>query len=104
MITFAHIKSIKIKEMAKIRNLKKDVRYLTSELISEVLTYKYYHPELTDEKLSNVISDIIDINNDMLVKINNIAEPKNPKLVKKYFAEIREGFDTAINKLDELTK
>jgi hypothetical protein len=89
--------------MAKIRNLKKDINYLTSELISETFTYKYFHPELTDAKLSDVITDIIEWRNELLVKINGFEETKNPKLVKKFYREIRGSFETTINKLDNLT-
>jgi hypothetical protein len=90
--------------MAKIRELKKDINYLTSELVSECLTFQFFHAEAPSEKVGEVISKILENRNDLIYRISHFAETKNPRLVKKHFAEIRKDFDKSIEALDNLVK
>jgi hypothetical protein len=90
--------------MAKIRELKKDINYLTSELVSECLTFQFFHAESSSDKVGEVISKILENRNDLIYRISHFAEAKNPRLVKKHFAEIRKDFDKSIEALDNLVK
>jgi hypothetical protein len=90
--------------MAKVRYLKKDINFITGELVSECLTYQFFHKEVSVEKVSDIIGDIVDNRNDLFNRINNFGEKKNPRLVKKHFAEIRKDFEKSIALLDKLVE
>ncbi len=90
--------------MAKVRFLKKDINFITSELVSECLTYQFFHNEVPVEKVSEIISEIIENRDDIFNRINNFAEKKNPRLVKKHFGEIRKDIEKSILLLDKLVE
>lgn len=90
--------------MANKRNLKDNINYVTGELISECLTYQRFHPELSDEKLTEILQDIINFRNDAIARINHIEGKDNPQRVKEQFINIRENFKKSIELLDQLPK
>jgi len=90
--------------MAKVRFLKKDINFITGELVSECLTYQFFHHEVPVEKVSDIITEIVENRNDLFNRINNFGEKKNPRLVKKHFSEIRRDFEKSVALLDKLVE
>jgi len=90
--------------MAKVRFLKKDINFITGELVSECLTYQFFHPESSVEKITDIIGEIVNNRNDLFNRINNFSEKKNPRLVKKHFSEIRKDFEKSVALLDKLVE
>jgi hypothetical protein len=90
--------------MASIRRLKKDVNYLTYELISECLVYDEFHQGADKEKVKEVINSVIEGRNSMMDKISKRAKgkKKDKKENKKYFRSIDSDFTELVNKLDSL--
>lgn len=89
--------------MAKIRDLKKDVNYLTSELISQAFFVQYLYPETKEEKLAGIIEKAVLLRNNTVKSINNMDETLKAKdffrdLQKKYIKDIFALFDE-LNKL-----
>ncbi len=89
--------------MANKRNLKKDINYLTSEILSECYAHLYLYPEKNEDKIMDIISKAVNSRNDFIAKINN---PKlEDKSAKKYFNGLIEEIITNSNNLiDEIQK
>jgi hypothetical protein len=91
--------------MASRRNLKKDISYLTFELISESFVYEEFHPETSPDQITDVISEIINYRNDIVYKVNHPDKKKDTETVKKYYQNIvKEMYEKFVGTLDKLNK
>lgn len=90
--------------MASRKNLKKDINYLTYELLAECFTYQHFHKDIDAELVNNVASGILDNRNDLISRINHVDGKENRKLVKAHFAKIRADFKKSVETLDKLDK
>jgi hypothetical protein len=90
--------------MASKRLLKKDINYLTFDLLAECFTYQFFHKDLKPEMVDEVASSILDNRNDLVARINHVDGKENPKLVKAHFRKIREDFSKSVEMLDKLDK
>jgi hypothetical protein len=94
--------------MASIRNIKKDIDYLVSEVISDCYTYLYLHGEKNKEKVVNIIEDVVNKRNDFMQRVNNPDKKLDPKQVRKHYKEIYsdllKNVDESFTKLSNLTK
>jgi len=88
--------------MASIRKLKKNLNYLTQELINECLVYQYFNKEADPEKVAQVLAGIIENHNDLIYRIHHCNVKGNKKKVKEYFRNIINDFDKSIALLDKL--
>jgi len=90
--------------MASIRDLKKDINYLTYELLTEAFAYKHFHPELKEKKLDDVILKLVQIRNDMIGRINSKDSKGESGAVKSHFRKIKSEMIELIKVVDGLTK
>ena len=90
--------------MASKRLLKKDINYLTFDLIAECFTYQFFHKDLNPEMVDEIAGGILDNRNDLVARINHVDGKENPKLVKAHFRKIREDFSKSVEMLDKLDK
>jgi hypothetical protein len=94
--------------MASIRELKKDIDYLIYEVISDCFVFSDLHPEIKSDELSAIISDAVDLRNDMIARVNNPDGKDNPKIVKAYYKALEKdlltGVDKLFSRLSQLTK
>lgn len=90
--------------MASKRILKKDINYLTYELLTECFTYQFFHKESKPESISEIASGILENRNDLISRINHIDGKDNPKLVKAHFNKIRKDFENSVTSLEKLEK
>lgn len=90
--------------MANKRTLKKDINYLTFDLIAECFTYQYFHKEAEIGKIEEAASKILENRNELISRINHIDGKENPKLVKAYFKKVRMDFEKSLDALDSLVK
>jgi hypothetical protein len=88
--------------MANIRRLKKNLNYLTNELVSECLTYQYFNKDVDNQKVNKILSDILNNHNELIGRINNCKIKNDPKKVKEYYKEIISDFKKSIDCLDNL--
>lgn len=90
--------------MANLRNLKKDVRFLTQEIISQAFFVQYIHPEVSADGINKIIAEVVSLHNDTLQKINEKPEGS----AKVHFRTIQENFVknsfTLLKELNELKK
>lgn len=85
--------------MANLRTIKKDISYLTGEVISDCYLALYFQGEAAEEKLAAVISSAVILHNDLITRANHPAEKRNVRLVKKHYASIQADL---LNGVDEL--
>ena len=90
--------------MASKRNLKKDINYLTYELLAECFTYQYFHKDLKQDATQKIAKDILDNRNDLVNRINHVVGKDDPKLIKEHFKKVRMDFEKSVKSLDKLEK
>ncbi|WP_209319621.1 hypothetical protein [Ancylomarina longa] len=97
----------KIKDMASIKRLKKDIDYLSFEVISDCYNYNYLHPG-KNEKVLDIVRDTIIARNQLIARVNHPDGKDNHKLVKSYykaiFTDLLKGVDNSFERLSNLVK
>ena len=88
--------------MASRRRLKKDINYLSFELLAECFTYQYFHENADREAIDSVAATILDNRNDLVSRINHIDGKENPKLVKAHFNKIKQDVSKSVEALDNI--
>jgi hypothetical protein len=93
--------------MASVRGLKKDIDYLIFEVISDCFVYSGVHPENKTDEVSAIITDAVNLRNDLIVLVNNPDGKDDPKILKAYYKSIekdlRSGADKLFKRLSSLT-
>lgn len=82
--------------MANKRQLKKEINFITEELISECLYNRYFTTGSNAEKNDEILTKIIDMQDDFLKRVNTTDGKNNPKIVKKYYQKLIADFDKCI--------
>lgn len=94
--------------MANVKKLKKEVGSITYEVVSDCFTYLLVNEEKNKEKVLEIISEAINLRNNIIQRINNSNKEKKPKEIKNYYRDIRKdlsmGMDKAFEKLSKLSK
>jgi len=94
--------------MSSVRGLKKDIDSLIFEVISDCFVYSALHQESDSDKISVIISDAVNLRNDLIAMVNNPDGKDNPKIVKTYYKSVKKdliaGVDKLFNRLSLLTK
>ena len=94
--------------MANVRGLKKDIDYLIYEVISDCFVFSDVHPDVKTEELSAIVSDAVDLRNDLIARVNNPGGKDNPKIVKAFYKGVKKdlmgGVDDLFSRLSDLTK
>jgi hypothetical protein len=85
------------------KDLKKNIHYISFELISECLIYRHFHPDVPDAKIDGIIEEIIRHRDDYLSRVNKPDGKDNPALIKKHYRAIVEDIQKkTIPLLDQL--
>ncbi len=91
--------------MAKRRELKKDIGYLTSQVIEDCLLYIEFNPKADQKAVAEIINKIILKQNDVFAEINKPTSKINTKAVKSNYKQIVFTFlDTVNSCYEELSK
>lgn len=93
--------------MASVRNFKKDINFVTSELVIECFTYNYLFPEKKHDDLAKIISDSLALRSDLFKLVNAVKTSKN-NTAKNQFKAIRNSFiervEDIVKRLEKLDK
>ena len=84
--------------MANVRNLKKDINFLTSELVTQAYMNQIFF-KTSDEELVDQIKQALEFRNDLIAKVNHPDGKNNPKLIKSYFSMVRKEMVEKFGKL-----
>jgi hypothetical protein len=75
--------------MASVKNLKKDIAFLVSEVISDSQMFILFHPKQNTDVAYSIIEDAVDMYNLMILRANHPDGKDNPKLVKQHYRTLR---------------
>ncbi len=75
--------------MSSIRDLKKDIQFLTSEIFTECYVKQYVKEDADKNKLAEIMVDAIKFRNEFIARTNHYGGKDNPKVVKDYFKKLR---------------
>ena len=91
--------------MAKKRDVKKDIAYLTYEVIADSFAALELYPDRKQEEILSIIDDAVKNSNDLMERVNqkNIAKGK---AIKQHFQKIYEdlikGADDQFSRLSKV--
>jgi len=86
--------------MANIRDLKKDVKQMVKHFINECYIHLAYSPTLHQENVLDIISDAMELQSDIIQKINNPSHCKGSGC-KNYYKNLSSDFYESIVELTE---
>jgi len=93
--------------MASIKQLKKEVAFLSSQMIGDCIDFVQTFNGKELEAMA-VIDEVVLLHNSTVDKINNPDGKDNPKIVKGYYQQVKKDYVAGINdaykKLEELVK
>jgi hypothetical protein len=93
--------------MASIRQLKKEIEFLSSQLIGDCIDFVQTFNGKELEAMA-VIDEIVALHNSTVDKINNPDGKANPKIVKAYYQKLKQeyvaGVNDAYKRLENLVK
>ena len=89
--------------MASLRKLKKDVNYVTYELLTECFTLRHFHPEIDEKKFQKVIQEIVAKRNEMMNRINK-PEKQEGISTSRYYREVREEIARLVATAEKMFK
>ncbi len=86
--------------MASRRKLKKAIRFVTTELVTEIYILSFFK-EVEEKKLDEVVAKAMDVNNQFIMRVSNYDGKDDPKIVKAYFSKLREDWTKSVKALAE---
>ncbi|HKM94571.1 MAG TPA: hypothetical protein VJY41_13040 [Prolixibacteraceae bacterium] len=93
--------------MASKRDLKKDIRSITEQVIADALEMTSNLEKDADrEKILEIILEITQIHNELIERVNHPDGKDNPKMIKKHFNaiidDLMKGYSDAYEKLGKI--
>jgi formamidopyrimidine-DNA glycosylase len=85
--------------MASIKNLKKDIHFLTNELAAECLFKMLLHPETSEEAVNQIAAQGITLRSELIKRIAHRDAKNNAKLAKEYFNLLNKDMIEGYSKL-----
>jgi hypothetical protein len=87
--------------MASVRNLKKDIDFLMNEIVADCNLFVLAHPDKKQEEAAAIITDTVELWNQLYERVNNPDGKDNPKLVKKHYKSVEMDLLSESHKLFE---
>ncbi|GAF01440.1 hypothetical protein [Saccharicrinis fermentans] len=75
--------------MANIRELKKDINYLASEIVTQGYLKLTLMNTVKEEDITPILTEAIRMRNEFIARTNHPDGKNNRKLVKKYYNKLR---------------
>ena len=87
-----------------LRDIKKDIEYVLSAFVDDCYFIASYNPNLSDDGLSSLLDEAIDIFNDLKDKVSAKVEGDKKAYFNGIRKELLEKTDGLYDKLSELVK
>ena len=75
--------------MSSIRKLKKDINYLTYELLAECFTLRNIHSGINEKKFEDVIRQLVAKRNELIARVLH-PEKKDKESLTGYYNQVRK--------------
>lgn len=85
--------------MATIRFTKKEIAYLTGEVISNCYLALYFQGKEQEDAILKIIDKAVELHNELIYRVNNPAEKHNRSLIKKHYRAIENDMITRVDAL-----
>ena len=85
--------------MASRRKLKKTIKFVSFELITDVYLRCLKSKDVDDQKIDNLVVNIMSLNREYVLRANRPDGKDNPQLVKAYFRKLFSDWQTAMEKV-----
>ncbi len=76
--------------MANVRELKKDINFLTSEILSQCFVKISLLENLKEEDVKPIMVDTLKMRHELISKVNHRSGRHSKELIRHYFADIRK--------------
>jgi len=94
--------------MATLRRLKKEIEFMSSQLIGDCIDFLETFEDKKDTNILSIIEEAVLLNNTMLDRACHPVDKSNPKQVKQHYrllkADFIKGLDLVYGKLEGLIK
>jgi len=88
--------NIKNRSMACRRKLKKTIKFVSFELITEIYFRCLTSKKVEDQKIDKLVVDIMSLSSEFILRVNRPDGKENPKLVKLYFRKLFTDWQSAM--------
>jgi len=88
--------------MASIRNLKRDLNYVTSDIIEAAYLHQIVNPDEDHTKSDQIVEDAISNFNEFIVEINNREVENRGAHLKKVNKEVEAKSNDLVKRVNEL--
>jgi hypothetical protein len=88
--------------MASIRNLKKDINTLTFDMLARCYILKNSNPEISDDKLEEIVRKIVFLRNDLVQRTNHPENDAESGSLKAHYRKVNEDLFELCGVIDEL--
>lgn len=92
--------------MASRRKLKKTIRFVTSELITDIYFRCLGSKSIDTGKIEDLVQEIAAMSDEFVLRANRPDGKENPKIVKAYyqklFADWQQGMNKIIGKIESI--
>ncbi len=84
--------------MASIRSIKKDIQFLTSEVVSDCYVFIYLNPGKKTEAAEKIALESDELRKTLIGKVNKSGKFENAKTSKAFFNGLYEELVAEVNK------
>ena len=90
--------------MASIRILKKDINRLAFDLLQECFAYRHYSDDLSEDKFDKVISKLVMLRNDLILRANHPETDADSSSLKAHYKQVQLDLLKLAEVVEELKK
>lgn len=90
--------------MASIRTLKKDINRLAFDLLQECFAYRHYSEDLSEDKFDEVISKLVLLRNDLILRANHPESDAESTNLKEHYKQVQLDLLKLAEVVEELKK
>ena len=92
----------KNKQMANIRNLKKDINYVLGDIIEAVYSWEYLNLDKDTKKSEKIIDEAIKVFDDLMLEVNQKVVENKKAHFKNINAKLEKNGRALIEKINKL--
>ncbi len=94
--------------MASKKNLKKDINFLTDDIIGTCMMHQNIGSNKNEKELNQIIEDILVFRDEVVSQVNEPELPESTKNMRSYYRELYQKFlkkvDETYEKINSLTE
>ncbi len=86
--------------MASRRKLKKAIRFVSTELITEMYILSLFK-KIDGQVIDDIVMKVVQMNDNLVARVNHVDGKEDSKIVKSYFKKLREDWEKGIEEIME---